>query len=102
MAKIIYELKRYHHRKAYRKGDLEAEDIQDAFATYATRREANEFLESKAREARRNGWKYELTLVKRGDKASVLWVYTGVKWIHENTGEEEIETYAYEVKKKTI
>lgn len=102
MATVIYELKRYHHRKAYRRGDLESEDVQDFSRNFKTRKDANAFLEEKAVEASRKGWKANLTLVKRGDKASVLWVYTGNNWVHENTGEDEEETYAYEVKKVSI
>lgn len=102
MAKIIYELKRYHHRKAYRRGDLEDEDVQDFSQNFNTRKDANAYLEKKCAEAERKGWTTHLTLVKRGDKPSTLWVYTGETWVNENSGEDQEESFAYQVKKVTL
>lgn len=102
MAKIIYELKRRHHERYYRNGDLESRDIQDFSATFATRKAANEYLAKKAAAARGNGWKTNIKLVKQGNDDSELFVYTNDTWVHENTGADEQETYWYVVKKKTL
>lgn len=102
MAKIIYELKRWHHKRCYRKGDLESQDVQDYSDTFATRKAANEYLSKRAAAARRNGWKTNIKLVKRGNEDSELFIYTNDTWIHENTGANEQETYWYDVKKKTL
>lgn len=101
MAKTIYELKRYHHRKAYRKGDLEDETIQDFSQTFSTRKEGNEFLERKQQEES-GRYTCRINLVKRGNDSSTLYVYTGNTWIHENTGEEMEEYYSYILKKKIL
>lgn len=102
MSKVIYELKRWHHERYYRKGDLESRDVQDFSETFSTRKAANECLIKNATDARRRGWTANLELVKRGNEPSRLTVYTGDKWVHENTGDDEEEHYWYNVTKKTL
>lgn len=96
----IYEARCLHHRKAWRRGDLESEDVLHSSETFSTRKAANLYLKSKESEARRNGYKVRINLVGRGDKESELLVFTGNSWIHENTGDEHNEYYWYRVTKK--
>lgn len=100
--KVVYELKRYHHKREFRKGDLEADTVQDYSDTFATRKLANAFLVKKESEAKVKGYQTYIESVNRGDKDSSLLVYTGDVWQHENSGEEHREYYKYVIKKKTL
>ena len=100
--KVIYELKRYHHRKAWRNGDLEDETIQDFSQNFSTRTEANNFLEKEENKYKREKYSIQKTIVKRGDKPSKLLVFTGETWVNENSGSNNEEYYHYIVNKKTL
>lgn len=91
-----YNIKKYHHRKAYRGGDLEAETIIDSVKTVSTKKAIVQYLVSEANSAKRRGYKVNLSTKSRGTMPS-LSVYTGVTWEHENTGETENEAYWYKV-----
>lgn len=91
-----YKVTKYHHRKVYRRGDLEAETIIDSVETMSTKKAVVQHLENEANSAKRKGYKVNLSTKTRSTMPS-LSVYTGVTWVHENTGETENESYWYKV-----
>lgn len=91
-----YKVIRYHHRKAYVRGDLEAETVIDNVEVFTTKKAAVEYLKNEDAKARNSGYRTSLNTKIRGAMPS-LTVYTGVTWIHENTGNEEKEYYNYRV-----
>lgn len=96
----IYEVRCVHHRKAWRRGDLESEDVLHSSETFTTRKAANSYLQRKESDAKRQGNRTRINLVGRGNKESELIIFTGNSWINENTGEENKEYYWYRVIKK--
>lgn len=89
-----YKVTKYHHRKAYVKGDLESETIIDSVETFSTKKAVVQYLEGEASSANRRGYTTNLSTKTRGTMPS-LSVFTGVQWTHENTGETEHESYRY-------
>lgn len=100
MDKAIYELKRYHHQKCYRNGDLEDETVVDFMQVFPTRTAANNYLMSEESSARRRGFSTDITIVKRGAASSELLIDTHNNWVNENSGEDCSETLWYVVEKK--
>jgi hypothetical protein len=89
-----YKVTCVHHRKAVVKGDLEAESVIQSAEVFSSKKDIVKYLTQKADEAKRRGYKFKLNSSVRGNMPS-LSVYTGVAWIHENTGEQEREYYYY-------
>lgn len=89
-----YKVTKYHHRKAYVRGDLEAETIIESVETFPTKKAVVQYLEREADSAKRRGYKVNLVTKTRGTMPNLI-VATGVSWTHENTGNEEQEFYSY-------
>lgn len=91
-----YKVTKYHHRKAYIKGDLEAETIIESTDIFSSKKDIVLFLKGKAKLNENRGFTVKLSTSIRG-KMPELVIYTNTKWIHENTGEEHQEYYWYKV-----
>ena len=94
----MYKVTCIHHRKAYRKGDLEAESVIQSVDTFRTKKEVVLFLTGRAKLNENRGFTVKLSTAVRG-KMPELIIYTNTKWIHENTGEEHQESYWYKTEK---
>lgn len=93
----MYEVTVHHQCKDWRNGDLEARTELVNKEMFKTRKSAKEWI---LKQARGKG-----TIMQewhKGDQCSFVYHYTGVKWIHENTGEEMEECYMYTLRKKHI
>lgn len=95
---MSYKVTCIHHRKAYVKGDLEAESVIHSVEVLPSKKEVVKYLVRKADEANRQGRKFKLNSAIRGNMPS-LSIYTGVTWIHENSGEEHQEYYWFKTEK---
>lgn len=93
-----YKVTKYHHRKAYIKGDLEAETVIESVDIFSSKKDIVLSLKSKAKLNENRGFTVKLSTAIRG-KMPELVIYTNTKWIHENTGEEHQEFYWYKVEK---
>ena len=91
----MYQVTIHHHKKAWRNGDLEDAFELERQENFKTRTAAKDWIERQL--SRRSGIKYRD--YHKGDKASYCYVYTGVKWQHENSGEEMEEYYEYKLSK---
>lgn len=91
-----YKVTQYHHRKAYIKGDLEAETIIESTEVFSSKKDIVLFLKGKAKLNENRGFTVKLSTAIRG-KMPELVIYTNTKWIHENTGDEHQEYYWYKV-----
>lgn len=89
-----YKVTQYHHRKAYVKGDLEAETVIESTEVFSSKRDIVLFLKGKAKLNENRGFTVKLSTAVRG-KMPELVIYTNTKWIHENSGEEHQEYYWY-------
>lgn len=89
-----YKVTKYHHRRAYIKGDLEAETVIESTDIFSSKREIVLFLKGKAKLNENRGFTVRLSTAIRG-KMPELAIFTDTKWIHENTGEEHEEYYWY-------
>ena len=96
--KMKYKVTNYHHRKAWVKGDLEAETIIESVNTFSSKKDIVTFLKEKAKCNERRGFTVKLSTATRG-KMPELIIYTNTKWIHENSGEEHQEYYWYKAEK---
>lgn len=83
-----------HHTKAYRNGDLEDKLELIQVENFKTRSSAKAYIERELRGKDNVEKSYH-----RGDEPSNCWFFTGVRWQHENTGEEMREYYQYTLKK---
>ena len=91
----MYQVTVHHHDKDWVRGDLEDKFELIAQENFKTRKTAKEYIESCL--ARRRGKVYMDW--HKGDKPSYCYIYTGVTWQHENSGEEMEEYYQYTLKK---
>jgi len=91
----MYQVTIHHHDKDWRRGDLEDKFELIAQENFKTRTAAKDWIERQL--SGRPGGKYRD--YHKGDKASYCYVYTGVKWKHENSGEMMEEYYQYTLKK---
>lgn len=91
-----YKVTNYHHRKAYIKGDLEAETVIESVEVFSSKKDIVLFLKGKAKLNENRGFTIKLSTAIRG-KMPELVIYTNNKWIHENSGEEHEEYYWYKV-----
>lgn len=89
-----YKVTCYHHRRAIVKGDLEAETIIDSVEIFTSKKAIVEYLSQKCREAEKRRYETKLDKQVSGNMPS-LQVYTNDTWTHENTGEDERESYWY-------
>jgi hypothetical protein len=91
----MYQVTVHHHDKAIVKGDLEDKFELITQENFKTRTAAKDWIErelSRRRGAIQMNW-------HKGDKPSYCYVYTGVTWQHENSGEKMEEYYQYTLKK---
>ena len=91
----MYQVIVYHHDKDWVRGDLEDKFELIAQENFKTRKAAKDYIESCL--ARRRGKVYKDW--HKGDKPSYCYIYTGVTWQHENSGEQMEEYYQYTLKK---
>lgn len=94
----MYQVEVYHHDKDIVRGDLEDKFELIAKESFKTRQSAKNYIES--RMARYSGTKFKE--YHKGDKPSYCYVYTGVKWQHENSGEPMEEYYMYKLEKAKL
>lgn len=91
-----YKVTKYHHRKAYTKGDLEAETVIESTDIFPSKKNIVLFFKVKAKLNELKGFTVKLSTAIRS-KMPELVIYTNTKWVHENTGEEHQEYYWYKV-----
>ena len=94
----MYTVTIHHHDKAWRNGDLEDKFELIAQENFRTRQAAKNYIESHM--ARYTGTKRKEW--HKGDKPSYCYVFTGVKWQHENSGEMMEEYYQYKLFKTKV
>ena len=94
--KMKYKVTNYHHRKAWIKGDLEAETIIESVNTFSSKKNVVSFLKEKARYNERKGFTVKLSTAIKGKMPELL-IHTNTTWVHENTGEKHQEYYWYKV-----
>ena len=90
----MYQVTVHHHDKDWRYGDLEDKFELIAQENFKTRKAAKNWIQGQL--ARKNGTIKEYWY-KSGP--SYCYVFTGVTWQHENSGEEMEEYYQYTLKK---
>lgn len=92
----MYEVKVMHHCKAWRKGDLEDDFVLVDKQVFKTRTAGVDYIKSKLRGLKnvRESWHRDMT--------SYCYGFTGVSWVHENTGEEQDEYYQFSLKKAEV
>lgn len=93
---MSYKVTKYHHRKAYVKGDLEAETVIESVDIFPSKKSIVLFFKGLAKLNENRGFEVRLSTAIRG-KMPELSIYTNNKWIHENTGDEHEESYFYRV-----
>lgn len=93
-----YKVTCIHHRKAYIKGDLEAEDVIESVSNFDTKKDIVKFLQGKAKLNESRGFIVKLSASVRGAMPTLA-IYTKTKWVHENTGDEHQEYYWYRTEK---
>ena len=91
----MYIVTVHHHDKDWVRGDLEDKFELIAQENFKTRKAAKDYIESCLN--RKSGTKHRD--YHKGDEASYCYVYTGVTWQHENSGEMMEEYYQYTLKK---
>ncbi len=91
----MYQVTVYHHDKDIVKGDLEDKIELIAQENFKTKTAAKDWIK---RELGKKQGKSHVYWSK-GDKPSYCYVYTGVTWQHENSGEMMEEYYQYALKK---
>ena len=91
-----YKVIKYHHRKAYIKGDLEAETVIESVDTFPSKKDIVLSFKKTAKINESKGFTIKLSTAVRG-KMPELVIYTNTKWVHENTGDEHQEYYWYKV-----
>ena len=91
----MYQVTVHHHDKDWVRGDLEDKFELIAQEWFKTRKAAKDWIE---RELSKRRGKIYMDWHK-GDKPSYCYIYTGVTWQHENSGEEMEEYYQYTLKK---
>ena len=93
----MYTVEVRHNTKAYRNGELECELVLEESKNFKTRKAAKCYIESQLKR-KHNIQRY----YHKGDEPSNCYYFTGVSWIHENTGEECNEYYQYTLKKAKV
>lgn len=93
----MYQVKVYHYREAWRKGDLEDEEVMIQSEVFKTRKAAKEWIESKVK-YKKDVWRN----YHKGDEKSYVGYTTGHKWRHENSGEMCEEQYTYVLSKLKV
>ena len=94
----MYQVTVHHHDKDWVRGDLEDKFELIAQENFKTRKAAKEYIERCL--SRKSGEKSRY--YHTGDKPSFCYVYTGVTWQHENSGEMMEEYYQYTLKKARL
>lgn len=92
----MYEVKVYHYKPHYRKGDLEDTTELINSKVFKLRKDAKSFIEKEVRGKKTKG------SYSRGNTPSYIYYYTGKTWIHENTGEECSECISYVLQKLKV
>lgn len=96
----MYKVEVYHYRKAWRNGDLEAEQVMIGSEFFSTRKSAKEYIE---RQVESNAKYADKPFIRReyhkGDKPSYIYLWTGEEWQHENSGETCQEYYTYTLRR---
>ena len=94
----MYIVTVHHHDKDWVKGDLEDKFELVEQENFKTRKSAKAYIERQL--SRQRG------TIRRdyhtGEAPSYCYCWTGVTWIHENTGEEMREYYQYTLKKAKL
>ena len=94
----VYIVKVFHHDKDWVGGDLEDKFELEDSDIFKTRKAAKAWILndlSKKRGTKTTKWHV-------GDKPSYAYCYTGVKWQHENSGEEMEEYWMYTLVRRVL
>ena len=96
----MYQVKVYHFKRAIVRGDLEAEEVLENSELFKTRTSAKHYIEEHVRRESRYADK---PVVRReyhkGNTPSHVYLWTGDRWQHENSGEMCEEYYTYKLEK---
>lgn len=92
----MYQVTVHHHDKDWRNGDLEDKLELIENKNFKTRTAAKDYIESKLKYKDQDDVQ---RYYHKGDQSSRCYYWTGMKWTHENTGEEMQEYYQYTLKK---
>lgn len=93
----MYTVTVHHHDKNWRNGDLEDKFELIRQENFKTRIAAKQWILSQVRGKNRVYQEWH-----KGDKTSYAQYFTGVTWVHENTGEDMEEYYQYTLKKTKV
>ena len=91
----MYQVTVHHHDKDWVRGDLEDKFELIAQENFQTRKSAKDYIERCL--SRQSGTKHRF--YHKGDEPSYCYLYTGVTWQHENSGEMMEEYYEYKLSK---
>lgn len=89
----MYTVSLHHHCKNWRNGDLEDKTELVETLNFKTKKAAKEYVRNKMH-IKHNTF--------GGEKKDYWGWYTGVKWVHENTGEDMEEYYMYKIDKTIV
>ena len=95
----MFTVEIHHHDKDWVRGDLEDKYELLECKNFKTRKAAKDYIESKLKgknpkDVKRN--------YHKGDATSRCYWFTGVTWVHVNTGEDMEEYYIYLLKKTKV
>ena len=93
----MYTVTVHHHDKAWRNGDLEDKFELIDSRNFKTRKAAKDWIENQLAEKPQGDVKRYYTKSKTEPSRCYYW--TGVKWQHENSGEQMEEYYQYTLRK---
>ena len=91
----MYIVTVHHHDKDWRNGDLEDKFELIDSRNFSTKQFAVSWMILQLK--KKSGT--IKTVIKTGDRPSYGYCFTGVKWQHENSGEQMEEYYQYTLKK---
>ena len=96
----MYKVEVYHYRKAWRNGDLEAEQTMIRSELFSTRKSAKAYIERQVESEAKYCTKPTVRRdYHKGYEPSYVYLFTGEEWQHENSGEMCHEYYTYKLEK---
>jgi len=95
----MVEVKIYVNEKVIRRGDVESDYHFHHSEKFSSAKAAQKFVKSKMNDAKYRGKKTSVFMGKKKDEISRLTVFTGERWINENSGEECLGCTSYYIEK---